>query len=416
MTVYFDPARGKWRYDFWRSHVRHTGYCLDENGRDCTSERAAAEAESVEKRRLKIAPKMARASDFTLAQAFAALKPGWKLQAHWPNRQRYIKELLGFFGEDVRRDEIDAAKVAAYVVHAQTRKRLLWTGGPKRDPSDPMNAPFWREGTTLRGPNTANLYLGTLRQALELKITDERTGRPALITAPKVPELAVPKRKARPVPDAIAIELRALLPPHVIEAMTVTLLFGFRRGEAFPLEISNVDFDARGVRLFAEDVKDNEDTFLPGSPLAMRYLRHLVDQAHARDTKHLITWRRTRKDPRDQALEAWRPLKRPRSSWARAMAIIEAKHGRRWRWHDIRAAFITQVALTSGGIAAQSLARHSDYETTQAYIEVADEFRRTAAERASVRPALKLIGGGKSPTPKSHMAKHPRAAKIKRPL
>ena len=73
------------------------------------------------------------------------------------------------------------------------------------------------------------------------------------------------------------------------------------------------------------------------------------------------------------------------------MRVIEAKHGRRWRWHDIRAAFITHVALTSGQLAAQALARHSDYATTAAYVEIADEFRRTAAHRAADRPALKLI-------------------------
>jgi hypothetical protein len=41
------------------------------------------------------------------------------------------------------------------------------------------------------------------------------------------------------------------------------------------------------------------------------------------------------------------------------MTLVEAKFGRRFRWHDTRAAFITHVALTSGAIAAQKLARHS---------------------------------------------------------
>ena len=73
------------------------------------------------------------------------------------------------------------------------------------------------------------------------------------------------------------------------------------------------------------------------------------------------------------------------------MKAVEKKFGKRWRWHDIRAAYITQVALTSGPLAAQALARHSDFTTTQGYIEVADEITRAAAERSSERPALSLV-------------------------
>jgi hypothetical protein len=57
------------------------------------------------------------------------------------------------------------------------------------------------------------------------------------------------------------------------------------------------------------------------------------------------------------------------------MKAIEKKYGRRFRWHDLRAAFITHVAKTSGGIAAQALARHSDFGTTQAYIEIVGDLK-----------------------------------------
>jgi hypothetical protein len=70
------------------------------------------------------------------------------------------------------------------------------------------------------------------------------------------------------------------------------------------------------------------------------------------------------------------------------MSEIEKKYGRRWRWHDIHAAYITQVAVTSGPIAAQKLARHSDFKTTAGYVEVADNLMRAAAEKASERVAL----------------------------
>ena len=64
---------------------------------------------------------------------------------------------------------------------------------------------------------------------------------------------------------------------------------------------------------------------------------------------------------------------------------MRAKYGRTWRWHDLRAAVITHVAMTSGGMMAQTLARHGDPQTTQGYIEVADGMRRLAADRIAAR-------------------------------
>jgi integrase len=226
------------------------------------------------------------------------------------------------------------------------------------------------------------------------KVRDPLTGEPALRCVPKVPELPVMKRKARPVPENVLSALMETLPTHTVEALTLTLFFGFRRGEVFGLQAHNIDFDAGGIRLYAENVKDAEDTFLPGGPEAMGYLQNLADQAAARGTPWLITWRPYRNE---EAL-AWRPLHRPRGAWTRVMREIEEKFGRRWRWHDIRAAFITHVARTSGQLAAQTLARHSDYSTTKAYVEVAAEFRREAANLAARRPALALVSNSESPT------------------
>jgi hypothetical protein len=70
------------------------------------------------------------------------------------------------------------------------------------------------------------------------------------------------------------------------------------------------------------------------------------------------------------------------------MKKIAVEFGRQWRWHDIRAAYLTHVAVTAGPVAAQRLGRHSDFKTTQGYIEVADELLREAANRAGQRPAL----------------------------
>jgi len=390
MTVHFDPDRRKWRYDFWKSGIRYRGYCLDAHQQPVTSKSAAVQAEGVERRRIAIAPKLPAVEGYTFGQAVDALMPQWELQPSWSNRERYIKELNAFFGIMTPVANIGELRVSEYVTHTRTRPVVIWKGGPKRDPKDAKNATLWIETKRRRAPATSNLYLGTLREILAhaLKVRDPATGKKLLETVPTVPELSVPKRKARPVPDAVSIALRELLPQHAVEGMTVTLLFGFRRGEAFGLQLHHVDFEAGGIRLEAGEVKDDEDAFMHGSRLAMLYLRRLVRQARKRKVKHLITWRR-------HAGEDYRPLKKPKSSWRRAMNAIEQRFGKRWRWHDLRAAFITHVAVTSGSVAAQALARHSEFSTTQAYIEVADDVRKRAAERASERPALRAIAGGR---------------------
>ena len=132
---------------------------------------------------------------------------------------------------------------------------------------------------------------------------------------------------------------------------------------------------------------------LAGGPEAMTFMADLAAKAHARGTPFLITRRRTRKDPVQQAQEPWLPVHNCKTAWQRAMAGIALKFGRKWRWHDLRAAYITYVAMTSGAMAAQKLARHSDFATTQRYIEVADEITRAAANRAAARPLLAVIGG-----------------------
>jgi integrase len=89
------------------------------------------------------------------------------------------------------------------------------------------------------------------------------------------------------------------------------------------------------------------------------------------------------------------------------MDAAEKIYGKRWRWHDIRASYITHVALTAGPAAAQALARHSNYATTRMYVDVADDVRRQAANRAADRPALKIVG-------KSHEQKSRTGGKKKR--
>lgn len=392
MTVYFNRARDRWCYDFQHQGQRFAGYATERDGTPAQSARAAAAAEARARAAAEIAPKLPRAGDYTLAQAFADLTPAWQRQDDWPNKQRYMRELIGFFGAATAMVDIDTAWIARYVEFAHAETLKIWCGGPKRDPADRENARFWRASQRKRSPSTINLYLKTLALAIghAARQRDPVTGALAIPHPPAVPVLKTTKRKARPVPDDALAAAMAIVPAHVKDAIMLTLYFGFRKGEVFGLTIDQIDQGARGIWLAAADVKNDADAFLPGAPAAMAFAGDLVDQARARGATHLITWRRTIKNAERQAKEKWRPIANPKRAWSTAMTAIAKRFGRKWRWHDIRASFITQVAITSGAVAAQKLARHASFQTTQGYIDVADDVGRRAAAGAADRPALRL--------------------------
>jgi hypothetical protein len=152
--------------------------------------------------------------------------------------------------------------------------------------------------------------------------------------------------------------------------------------------IAHVDFNAKGIRLAAEDVKNGTDSLQPGSSAAMQFLAQLVDQARDRGTPYLITWRGRVTKTEKLATAKWVPIKSPKTAWRTAMTKVEKTYGKRWRWHDIRAAYITHVAMTSGPLPARELARHQSFKTTEGYIAVANDVVRLAVEQASNRPAL----------------------------
>lgn len=408
MTVYFDKARGKWLYDFWRRGVRYRAYCKDASGNCATSKRTAEEAEKVEQHKVALAPKLPTAAGLTLATVVADLTPLWKREANWTNKRVYLREIVAHFGADRTVGSISEADIDDYIAFALSRPILIWTGGASRDRAEPNYQRYWKPAGRSRSAATVNRYLAVLRALFKRahKVRDPITNERAIAELPEIVDLSEPKRKARPMPDGVFTSVIGMLPQHVREAAIASLLFGFRRSEIYRLKITDLDFELGGVWLSHDEVKDDEDSFLPGSPDAMAFMRGLVDQARARDMTRVISWRRPRTNPHDQEAEPWREVESPKRAWKTAMKKILIAFGRKYRWHDIRAAYISHVAVTSGGPAAKRLARHSDYRTTEGYILVEDDILRRAAEGASARPALALLKGGKSPQPQSPTAEN----------
>ncbi len=388
--------------------MRHAGYCTDLNGLPVASRKAAREAEGVKRRAAPTQPSVVVcAKDLSFGDAAAALLPLWERQDDWKNKKRYLRELLAFFGAQTPVRFISEAKIQDYVAFALNQKVQIWTGGSEAENKHTRLHPARRVGSRVRAPATVNLHLHVLRQIIRraAKSRDE-SGNPVLSEVPVVPILKTPKRKARPVPDAVLTRVMSLLPAHSVKAIFLTLFFGFRQSEVFTLQKHQIDFAAGGIRLDAENVKDDEDAFLPGAPDGMAFLALLAGEAELRGTNYLITLSRKGR---------WIPLRSPRQAWSSAMKVVQEEFGRKWRWHDIRAAFITHVALTSGPELARTLARHSEYSTTLRYVAVADEMRREAARRAAIRPALTGAISVKVPN-KSPKQRFPCKTKSPKPL
>jgi integrase len=393
MTVYFDKRRGRWVYDFVFDRKRYKRDCLDAAGSPVAARRAAVQIEHAARERAKIAPKLMDGSAVTLAMVARQLKAQWQRGSDRDNTRRYVREILEFFGPETPIAKIDAQRIAEYIDWALVQPARFWIAGATTTPrknSKAARQPLRDLGRT-RSPNTVNHYLVPLRQIVKkaAKLRDPQTQELVLRDPPSVPILPKLKRKPRPVPDAVLSRALELLTPHAARGVFLTLFFGTRQRELFGLKIKHIDFAAGGLRFPADETKSKTDEFIPGGAMAMAFLALLAGEAMVRQTPYLITWRRYPSLP-------WTPIASPKRAWTDAMKTIKAEFGARWRWHDIRAAYITQIAMTSPSASVvQSMARHADFATTQLYIEVADKMRAAAAESAMERPALRIIGGGK---------------------
>jgi integrase len=157
------------------------------------------------------------------------------------------------------------------------------------------------------------------------------------------------------------------------------------------------------LRIPASVTKANRDESLPANAEAVELLRSLSDDAKKRDhaKDFLIVYTPVGRDRAGQAFSP-RPIRNARRAWATALK----KHGvgRRWRFHDLRATYVTQVAHVASAATTQSLARHKSPLTTARYTKIADQARRAAVD-AMASPRDITTGTAfaqRSPTVQSH--------------
>ncbi len=393
MSVFYDAASEVWVYDFVEGGRRYKRRCRNPDGTLATSRRqaqACEEARRVEAR-LETKGTIARPDTYTLAQAVAARAAIAEGYASWDGVRAALRELVGYFGAACAIGDV-AARAGEYREHVKKMTRRIWIGGPSKalDRSDQRH---WRETGEVLSSERRNKYLDELRAVLSIAhATYTADGRaPMLARVPAIPEFDIPERDPTPVPLAVLarIEGDPATPQHLWKAAALVRLLGLRRAEVFAATVDWIDWDAGGLRVPAEIAKADRDDFLPANDEARELLAWLALEAAERaqaparsagrrdDTRHLVVYRPAGIGADDRP-HAARPIKNARNAWR--SAIARAGGGRSYRFHDVRATFITEVAHVASSAVTQDLARHKDPATTARYTKVADPVRRAAVD------------------------------------
>ncbi len=384
MTVTYDPRRKKWRYNFRLNGERHSRYCVDPaTGKPAANKTQAKAIEDKIRARLMegLGHRRATPMDYTVAQAFAVFLTQRKNIANYSLVAGHVRELVSWLGPQTLLSNITERRIQEYITWAQHQKIKVWLGGPSKlkNIEPESQALAWKTSDRTRSDSVINRYLTTLRTTLKIAhdTRDPRTGLPLLPFCPRVPRLKEPKRLPRPIASHDIDALIAAAPPHLADALRLTVLMGFRRAEVFGLKVGQVDLNNRGVWLKAEQTKGNRDEFIPASAAALDILKRLKKQAEALGMENLILYRRGGiKTPMQ-----WLPCKNAKRSWHNALKKcgLNGQHV----FHSTKASFVSAIAQKMPAAIVQDLARHKDFATTQRYLRVTDTLRRDGVEAAA---------------------------------
>ena len=400
MTVFFDARQNCWVYDFREGGKRFNRRAKNPDGTPAQSKRQAQAAEDAARvaARLDQRHALARPGEYTLAQAVAARAAEAKHLRSWRDARIELAEILQFFGAATPiADVADRWRDYRNWARAQTVK--IWIGGPAKKSQTHADASLWRDTGRVRAPARVNRCLAQLSAVLRLAhATRGADRRPLLDFMPAIEPLPVERRDPNPVPrDVLArIEADPATPDHLWQAAALVRLFGFRLDEVFSATADRIDRDNRGYRLTAAGSKSKRDDWLPANDEAMQLLEWLALLAAERaetdgkeaDTTHLIVYRATPEAPA-------RAIKNPRRAWRTALKRLGLEGV--YRFHDLRASYVTAIAHVASSAVTQRLARHASAATTARYTRIADSAARAAVEQMGRGPTQSPDAVSRSP-------------------
>lgn len=306
--------------------------------------------------------------------------------SHIASLKRIAGEMLGHFGVDRPLVEIEQSDVIAYTEFLTQQRRRVWIGGPRRRADAADNPRLWKSTDKPRSISEVNHCLDVLRAALQLahRTVNPATGRSLLPFPPEVAALGEARRDPTPMSEAEYRARTAAAPQWVREAAALAWSFGLRLTEALTLELRHIDRENQCLRLLGAETKGGRDEPVFGGDRGWILLRWLERQARRRGQVRLITWpgpKWAKLPGQRPPPEAWRPLRTIKRSWATTAAGIEQPR----RFHDLRAAYITNVARIGSAKVTKGLARHASMATTERYIRLVDSELSTAANLAARR-------------------------------
>lgn len=414
MSVFRNKQRGdRWAYDFVLGGERFRGFCLNRDGSPAADRAEAEDAQSRIRDAARAEQRMVKSG---IRPGAYLLSKGLELHllrqvdssaSHIASIRRITGELLRFFGPFRPIAEIGPPDVEAYRAFAVAQKRKVWIGGPRKiTEADHGNPRLWRELDRPRSASEVNHCLDVLRCALDIahKTRDPMTGHSALPFPPTVAPVFEVRRTPTPMPESELASRLEVAPPWTQEAALLARYYGCRLSEALALKIHHIDREARCLRLLGSATKSGRDEPLHGGEVGWELVLRLEAQARRRGQVHLVTWpgvkaaRRLRlgEIPDDAATDPktgrsiWAPVKSIRRSWNQTAkaAGVDQPH----RYHDLRAAYITDIDRVAGATTTRLLARHASMSTTQKYIGLDGKELAGAADRAAKRRAgLKVV-------------------------
>ena len=409
MTVYRDKVKGVWIYDFWLHGRRYKSLCRGEDGKPVSSRRRALAVQErvrvgLRSQTMQGAPFVANI--YTLAEAVVARAEEAKRLKNFRDIRGMLSEILDFFGPETPLANV-ATRWREFRTHCSEKSIRKWCGGPKQNRQKPgSRGSLWSEQNRGRSPARVNRYLDQLSAILRLASTTETPDGVALLAKmPRIEKLKEFAREPNPVPLTVLARIEAdiELPDHLRQAASLARLFGLRMTEVFQSRVEWIDFEQQSLRIPAKFTKAGRDEVLPANAEGMALLRTLAGEAERRDhaKDFLIVYTPLGRDRHGKLFQP-RPIQNARRAWS--TAIRKHGGGYRYRFHDLRASYVTQIAHVATAATTQSLARHRSPLTTARYTKIADQARRAAVDAmASPRDiSANDSFAQRSPTVQSH--------------
>lgn len=402
MTVFLDKKSNVWVYDFIESGRRYKRQCRAPDGTNCTSRRAAVACEAAARAAARIETEKEKQTRkvYTFAQAVAARSEEAIHLRNWPDIKNALKELLKFFGSTTPISQV-ADRWMEYRAWSRRQVVRKWRGGPQ-PANDRKASDHWKDLGRTRSAGRVNRYLDQLSAVLRLaNRMRDRDGKPLLPHMPQIERLPEPKRIPNPVPLAVLAQIESdpASPDHLWQAAALARLFGLRLAEVCKARVDWIEWEQQALRLPAEVTKANRDELQIANHEAMQLLAWLAlfarERNSAKDFLVVYTPNGDRKARSIQSLQG---------AWTNALRRLGLEG--RYRFHDIRATYVTQVAMVASSAVTQGLARHKSAATTALYTRVADGAKRAAVlamRSTSGLAAEEFIQ--QSPTLESHSRK-----------